>query len=269
LNPSQPIQWPLLDLALTHPSVSSTANYEQLEFFGDAVVRLVASEWLMETYPQGTVGEYSAVRKVLVSDRILGEIASSYGFDRYLLIAPQAKIDLSKQLSRLADVLESVLGALYLSTHTSELVRPWLDLHWQPIATAVLEDPALQNYKDALQEITQSRQKLLPTYQVSQPLILASEDERFTAEVFLQGHLLGVGKGRSKKAAEQEAAKVAFFKIRSPINPSPEPIEPIELVNDSNSLNLASPSNSLSNPLSEDSILGSNPTAKPIIKRST
>lgn len=218
LKPSQPIQWQLLDLALTHPSVSATANYEELEFFGDAVVRLVASEWLLETYPQGTVGEYSAVRKVLVSDRILGEIAASYSFDRYLLIAPQAKIDLSKQLPRLADVLESVLGALYLSTHTSELIRPWLDLHWQPIATAVLEDPALQNYKDALQELTQSHHKLLPTYQVSQPITLISEEERFTAEVFLQGKLLGTGKGRSKKAAEQEAAKVAFFSLRSPQN---------------------------------------------------
>ena len=218
LKPSQPIQWQLLDLALTHPSVSATANYEELEFFGDAVVRLVASEWLLETYPQGTVGEYSAVRKVLVSDRILGEIAASYGFGRYLLIAPQAKIDLSKQLPRLADVLESVLGALYLSTHTSELIRPWLDLHWQPIATAVLEDPALQNYKDALQELTQSHHKLLPTYQVSQPITLISEEERFTAEVFLQGKLLGTGKGRSKKAAEQEAAKVAFFSLRSPQN---------------------------------------------------
>ena len=218
LKPSPPIQWQLLDLALTHPSVSATANYEELEFFGDAVVRLVASEWLLETYPQGTVGEYSAVRKVLVSDRILGEIAASYGFDRYLLIAPQAKIDLSKQLPRLADVLESVLGALYLSTHTSELIRPWLDLHWQPIATAVLEDPALQNYKDALQELTQSHHKLLPTYQVSQPITLISEEERFTAEVFLQGKLLGTGKGRSKKAAEQEAAKVAFFSLRSPQN---------------------------------------------------
>jgi len=211
LKPSQPIQWHLLDLALTHPSVSPTANYEQLEFFGDAVVRLVASEWLLETYPQSTVGEYSAVRKVLVSDRILGEIAASYGVDRYLLIAPQAKIDLHHQTQRLADVLESILGALYLSTHTCELIRPWLDLHWLPLAEAVLQDPALQNYKDALQELTQSRSKLLPTYQVSQPAILTNDEERFIAEVFLQGQLLGVGKGRSKKAAEQEAAKEAFF----------------------------------------------------------
>jgi ribonuclease-3 len=112
--------------------------------------------------------------------------------------------------------LESVLGALYLSTHTSELIRPWLDLHWSPIAEAVLQDPALQNYKDALQELTQSRSKLLPTYQVSQPAMLTNDEERFIAEVFLQGQLLGVGKGRSKKAAEQEAAKEAFFKLRSP-----------------------------------------------------
>ncbi len=201
-------------MALTHPSVSATANYEQLEFFGDAVVRLVASEWLMETYPQETVGRYSALRSVLVSDRTLGKIAASYGFDRYLLIAPSTKIDLHKQIHRLGDVLESVLGALYLSTYTSELIRPWLDIHWLAIAEVVLQDTALQNYKDALQELTQSQSKLLPTYQISQPITLTSEDDRFTAEVFLQGQLLGTGKGRSKKAAEQEAAKEAFFKLR-------------------------------------------------------
>jgi ribonuclease III len=75
------LDWSLLDIALTHPTVG-TPNYEQLEFIGDSVVRLAASEFLWETYPDKSVGDFSAIRKVLVSDRILAQLADSYGFDR-------------------------------------------------------------------------------------------------------------------------------------------------------------------------------------------
>ena len=63
------IKWPLVDLALTHASASAKANYEQLEFVGDAVVRLAASELLFEIYPDCSVGEFAAIRSILVSDR--------------------------------------------------------------------------------------------------------------------------------------------------------------------------------------------------------
>jgi len=65
------VDWNLLDLALTHPSASSVANYQQLEFVGDAVVRLAASELLLETYPEAPVGDFAAIRSILVSDRVL------------------------------------------------------------------------------------------------------------------------------------------------------------------------------------------------------
>lgn len=86
LPENAPVKWTLLNLALTHPSISPSENYDQLEFVGDAVVRLAASEVLMETYPELVVGEYSAVRQVLVSDRIMAELGSRFGLDRYLLI---------------------------------------------------------------------------------------------------------------------------------------------------------------------------------------
>ena len=207
------VDWDLLDLALTHPTASAEANYEQLEFVGDAVVRLAASEFLWETYPDASVGEFSAVRKVLVSDRILAQIADSYGLERYLLVSASAISDTAGQTSRLADAFEALLGALYLSTHTLELVRPWLDSHFKTLSTEIRQDPAHQNYKDALQEWTQAQYQKLPEYRVQENRRFHGDPERFTAEVWLQGKQLGQGKGQSKKAAEQAAAKEAFLAL--------------------------------------------------------
>jgi ribonuclease III len=207
------VQWSLLDRALTHPSISIECNYEQLEFVGDAVVRMAASEFLLETYPNALVGEFAAIRSVLVSDRILAQLARTYGLDRYLLVSSSAACDTAGETSRMADAFEALLGALYLSTHTLALIRPWLDPHLQRLAVEIREDPAHQNYKDALQEWTQAHYKLLPEYRLKETSLVHNDEHRFTAEVWLQGQRLGEGKGRSKKAAQQAAAKQAFLTV--------------------------------------------------------
>ena len=208
-----PVQWHLLDLALTHPTVSAKANYEQLEFLGDAVVRLVAAEVLWETYPECPVGEFAAIRSVLVSDRILATLATQYGLELYLLVSGSATTDKVGEETRLADAFEAVLGALYLSTHTLELVLPWLGPPFQQLAAQIRTDPARLNYKAALQEWTQAHFKVLPEYRVEETRGRGSDLERFSAEVWLQGRQLGQGTGRSIKAAEQAAAQVAFLAI--------------------------------------------------------
>jgi ribonuclease-3 len=213
LSEQVPVQWALLDLALTHPSISAETNYEQLEFVGDAVVRIATSEFLYETYPNALVGEFAAIRSVLVSDRILAQLAQIYGLERYLVVSSSAATDTAGETSRLADAFEAVLGALYLSTHSLELIRPWLDPHLQQLAAEIRKDPARQNYKDALQEWTQAHYKLLPEYRLKETSLAHNDAQRFTAEVWLQDRRLGEGKGRSKKAAEQAAAKQAFLEV--------------------------------------------------------
>ncbi len=208
------IRWDLLELALTHPSVSGEANYEQLEFTGDAVVRLAAAELLMELYPQEKVGELATIRSVLVSDRTLAEIAEGYGLERYLLVSASAAGDITGKESRLADAFEAILAALYLSTHNLDLIRPWLDPEFKQRSEEIRKDPARHNYKDALQELTQVRYRILPEYRVFETHREHYHPDRFTAEVWLLGELKGKGTGRSKKAAEQAAAKVAFFALR-------------------------------------------------------
>jgi ribonuclease-3 len=208
-----PVNWSLLDLALTHPSISSTHNYERLEFVGDAVVRLAAAEILWETYPQESVGEFAAIRSILVSDRVLAELAETYGIEPYLLIGSNATGNPIGRQSWLADSFEAVLGALYLSTNNMQLVRPWLDEALQAKAIEVRLDPARQNYKDALQEWSQGKYKQLPKYLVRETEPSQSPNNRFTAEVWLRDRCLGSGYGRSKKIAEQAAAKAAFLAL--------------------------------------------------------
>jgi ribonuclease III len=209
------VNWKLLDFALTHVSISTENNYEQLEFVGDSVLRLVASETLFETYPDAPVGEFAAIRSMLVSDRTLAEFAHSYGFERYLMISTKAPYDSEGKISLLADAFEAVLGALYLSTKTMKLINPWLKPLLKEKAAEIKLDPALQNYKDALQDWTQKTYKKLPEYKVKENLEEREHEKRFQAEVWFQGKCLAKGIGRSKKAAQQAAAKEAFLAIKN------------------------------------------------------
>lgn len=214
LADSATVRWDLLDLALTHPTASPEANYERLEFVGDAVIKLTTAEFLYEQYPNFSEGDLSAVRSILVSDRILAEFASRYGLERYLLLGSSAQGDKVGQETRLASAFEAVLAALYLSTHNLSLIRPWLDSHLKQMAEIIYLDPTLKNYKGALQSLTQSRYKILPEYRVTEIGQAYGDMERFEAEVWLQGQFLGRGKGQSKKAAEQAAAQIAFSALQ-------------------------------------------------------
>jgi ribonuclease III len=222
LPATAPVDLSLLNLALTHPSVSRTNNYEQLEFVGDSVVRLLSAELLLETYPQELVGEFAAIRSILVSDRVLAQLAEYYGLEPYLLIGSNATGNPDGRQSWLADAFEAVLGALYLSTHNMDLIRPWLDQTLKTKSAEVLNDPARFNYKDALQEWTQRKYKILPEYRVQEnkefrlAKTMIDEDasnNRFIAQVWLKETFLGKGYGRSKKASEQAAAQQAFLTI--------------------------------------------------------
>ncbi len=210
LSDPQDVQWGLLDQALTHPTASQTSNYEHLEFVGDAVVRLACAQYLTTTYGSAAVGELAALRSILVSDRILAQIAKTYSLERYLLMAPSAASDRAGTTSRLADALEAVMGALFLSSQDLRYVSPWLDTHLKPLSEEIRRDPARQNYKAALQEWSQGQYKELPEYRTEESSLIHDDGERFRSEVWLRGQCLGSGKGRSIKAAQQAAAQAAY-----------------------------------------------------------
>lgn len=207
------LRWDLLHQALIDISSSADHNNEVLEFLGDAALRLAAAEFLHETYPRMSVGEMAAVRSQLVSDRTLATLAKSYHFSRYLHLSSSAAGDRAGHSSRLADAFEAVLGALYRSTQDLSLIRPWLDPHFERLTQAIKNDPARQNYKAALQELTQAHSKQLPDYTVKEISQGHGDPERFYAQVQYQGKLWGEGKGPSIKQAEQRAARQAYQQL--------------------------------------------------------
>lgn len=213
LTDSSAVNWSLLDCALTHPTFSPQ-NYEKLEFVGDAVLRLVASEILLNAYPKMDEGELSGVRAVVVSDRILAQIAARYSLDRYILMGASARCDKVGQETRLAAAFEALLAALYLSTRDFSLIDSWFNDCLRTFADIVQLDPALQNYKGALQRLTQAHYRQLPDYRVFEVGTTHGDKERFLAEVWLQGRQWGKGKGQSKKAAEQIAAQAALTALQ-------------------------------------------------------
>ena len=204
----------LLRLALVDISSSPADNNEKLEFLGDAALRLAAAEFLMEAYPEMALGDMSAVRSQIVSDRVLATLAKEYHLSRYLVLSRSAAGDKAGSASRLADAFEALLGALYLSAGNLSLIRPWLDPHFARLTHTLRTDPARQNYKAALQELTQSRYKSLPIYEVTEISQTHGDEERFAAQAWFQQRLWGEGKGRSMKMAQQAAAKEAFGKLK-------------------------------------------------------
>jgi ribonuclease-3 len=202
------VNWERLDLALTHESANAKDNYEQLELLGDAVLRLAATECLQESFPGASVGELSALRSQLISDRTLAQLATRLGLDAYLITDPSLK---SKGVptQRLADALEAVVAVIYLETHDLSLIRPWLDPHFRRLAHSLQSDPSLRNYKDLLQQITQKRHRALPEYRTTEPG-REGDPKRYRAEVWFQDCCLGTGHGPTKKQAEQAAAALAY-----------------------------------------------------------
>jgi ribonuclease III len=213
--PDLAIDWDLLDQALIHPSFSTSYNNDYLEFFGDSVLRMVVVTFLRNRYSDRPVGDLAALRSHLVSDKVLAAIADDYGFDRFLVLGESARRDPKTSLSRLANSFEAILGALYLSTNSFNLISPWLDHHLERISLEILAQPAFGNSKAALQELTQANWHILPEYKK----IASLEPQIFMMEVWVNNHCWGVGRGSSIKAAEQEAAAIALPVLTQSLQP--------------------------------------------------
>ncbi len=210
-----PLDWELLDMALTHASVSAQVNYERLELLGDSALRLAATEYLMVLYPQATVGELSMVRSRLVSDTTLATLAQAFNLRHYLRLSVAAAADKTATQSILADALEAILGAFYTMTEDLQLIRPWLTPHLHELALTVQANPLKENAKSALQELTQARYQTRPEYQVVELNQEPGCATRFQAEAWFQGRCWGQGVGRSMKQAEQAAAETAYYALKA------------------------------------------------------
>ena len=202
-----------VDEALTHTSAGLTRNHERLEFLGDAVLRLAAAEFLQQHHARLTVGQASALRAQLVSDRWLAELAERCDLDAVLRIGPMAAGDQAGRATVRAECCEALVGALYKCLGMAA-VHTWLDGHWSRETAELLADPHRHNWKTALQELTQGKGWGLPSYSCTQESTAHADPRRFHCVVSVAGEPQGEGWGRSRRDAEQAAAQQALENLR-------------------------------------------------------
>jgi ribonuclease-3 len=201
----------LLKLALTHRSVSSEdpgrKDNERLEFLGDAVLQLVVTDLLYEAYPHLAEGQMAKVRAAVVSRGALADVARFLEIGKHVELAPSEEATGGRQKeSILAVSVEAVIGAIYLDGGL-EPARDTIIGMWGDRVAERAKQPGVKDYKTRLQELT-ARDGSRPAYSVDGTG--PDHDRRFRAVVRINGAEYGSGEGRSKKEAEQAAARQAI-----------------------------------------------------------
>lgn len=203
---------PLLVRAMAHRSwcaehLGQEPN-ERLEFLGDSVLSLVVTGYIYTAYPDLAEGDLAKVRAAVVNSEALAEVAAALDLGAALLLGKGEDASGGREkLSILADALEAVIGAIYLDEGwdaAAGLVMGWLGSRILDAAAG----PGGRDYKTRLQEAAALVADQLPTYELEG--MGPDHAKRFRAQVFVDGRCLGRGEGRSKKQAQQEAARMAW-----------------------------------------------------------
>lgn len=208
----------LLEQALKHRSYvyaaeeGSIASNERLEFLGDAVLDLVITEYLYSQFKNKREGELTQIKSLLVSKVILAEKGRSIGLGEYLYLSKEENLAGGrKRTSIIGDAFEALLGAIYLDGGL-DAAHAFVDRIILANVDDILSNGNYLNFKSLLLEHTQSAGRGHPRY-----LAISEEgpDHRkiFSIEVTIQGDRLGEGQGRSKKEAQQMAAKDALQRL--------------------------------------------------------
>jgi ribonuclease-3 len=203
----------LYRLAMTHPSAARNTvqdSYERMEFYGDAVLSLVIAQYLYEHHPEWDQGLMSKARSSVVQEGPLADAALRLGLHKDLVIAPGEEATGGRERpGTLCDIFEAVIGAIYIESGLEK--ARWFIL--EQLGPLLLEvgtgDVSPHDFKSKLQEAAQAIWRKTPQYQVSTEKG-RSHDRRFTVEVLFDSEVMGIGQGRSKKDAEQAAAKDAL-----------------------------------------------------------
>ncbi len=203
----------LLRRALTHRSAAGRegrADYERLEYLGDAVLDLVVADLLLAAHPDAREGELSKMRAALVNTRSLAEIASDLSLQDFVILSKGEYAQGGHERpSILADVVESVVGSLYREAGYETAYVRIRELFGSRVETVLPTDP-----KTELQE-------LLHTMGSSAPVYLLERVEgpehapTFVSVVEIDSKQIGTGQGATKKESQQEAARVALMKLQS------------------------------------------------------
>ncbi len=197
----------LLNMALTHSSYSNEhhgENYERLEFLGDAVLELVTSEYLFLN-TEFSEGDMSKIRASYVCEEALEKYAEDIELAKFILVGHGQEKDINATI--VADVFESVLAVIYLECGLNVVKNFILNIILPYIEKKV---QFKFDYKSLLQEMVQTNKKSLEYVLISETG--PAHKKEFTVEVHIEDMIYGRGIGKSKKEAEQRAAKDAYEK---------------------------------------------------------
>lgn len=202
----------LIKTAMSHTSYANESkgreSNERIEFLGDAILELIASDYIYKKYPKMPEGEMTKTRAYAVCEESLSIVANRFGFSDFLLVGKcESKINGKYRNSILADSVEALIGAIYLDSgieKASEFILPNIIPQMEEFIKNGGKD-----YKTRLQE------KLQEHGDVSIKYLLIGERgpdhaKIFDVQVTCNGNVLGQGEGRSKKEAEMDAAKKAL-----------------------------------------------------------
>ena len=205
----------IYEQALTHPSYNGDANtkhqdYEKLEFMGDAVLGYVTADLVYKNRPELSEGNLTKLRSVLVSTKPLAAYARKINLHEYVRIGHSITLEQVKQSDKiLENVLEALIGAIYLDAGLKFAYRLINQLLIKDIQNYDVDD--LTDYKSKLQEEIQAEHRDAVQY-VTVETSGPAHDRTFKVQVLFNGIVLGVGEGKSKKKAEEMAAKSALSK---------------------------------------------------------
>ena len=209
----------LLDNALTHRSfvneniAAHCRDNERLEFLGDAVLELTVSDMLMRKFPDHAEGELSKLRASVVNERPLAELARRFGIGDHLLLGKGEEGSGGRtKPSLLANAFESVIAAMYLDGGFDRTAS-FIGRLFEPLIEERDFSTVYRDYKTAVQEMSQILFREMPRY-----LVISEtgpdHDKRFETSLMIGERLIATGMGRSKKEAEQHAAKTAIEELR-------------------------------------------------------
>ena len=199
--------------AFIHSSEDKILNYEKLEFFGDAVLRLAASNFIEKKYPQMSVGDRSELRAQIVSDEWLTKLGKKIDVEKLIIKGPKALGDENSKNTIIGEATEALIGAIYNSFNSIEEVNLWLDDIWEEDSEIFLQAPYKFKSKTVLQEWCQSKGFDLPIYKIIEVSKKNGDPKRFFCDIFINGLKESSGFGKSHKQAETNAAKVLIEKL--------------------------------------------------------
>lgn len=200
----------LLKIALTHSSYANESggkleSYERLEFLGDSILGMVTSEYIFKNYPQYPEGSLTKLRASLVCEKQLHLFSTELGISNFIKVSKGEQHCGGKHRpSIMADIFEAICAAIYLDAGMNEASKFILRFIIPALKNPMLSD--IHDYKTDLQEVVQKNPEETIEY------VLVKEtgpdhDKRFTVEAKINNNVVGRGTGKSKKEAEQHAAR--------------------------------------------------------------